>query len=44
MLVIVFAVILTAALGLYASDYYHAELDAIQDLSLTIAYDRMERL
>ena len=36
LLVIVFAVILTAALalGLYASDYYHAELDAIQDLSL----------
>lgn len=46
LLVIVFAVILTAALalGLYASDYYHAELDAIQDLSLTIEYDRMERL
>ena len=46
LLVIVFAVILTAALalGLYASDYYHAELDAIQDLSLTIEYGRMERL
>lgn len=45
-LLIAFAVFLAAAVvfGLYAGDYYHADLEAIQELSLEVEYERMERL
>ena len=45
-LLIAFAVFLVIAVvfGLYAGDYYHAELEAIQELSLEVDYERMERL
>ena len=45
-LLIVLAVLLvfTAVFGIYAGDYYHADLDAIQNNSLRMAYERMERL
>lgn len=45
-LLIAFAVFLVIAVvfGLYAGDYYHAELEAIQELSLEVEYERMERL
>ena len=45
-LLIAFAVFLVIAVvfGLYAGDYYHAELEAIQELSLEGEYERMERL
>lgn len=45
-LLIAFAVFLVMAVvfGLYAGDYYHAELDAIQELSLEVDYEEMERL
>ena len=41
-LAVVFA--LSMVFGLYAGNYYHAELDAIQEQSLQVEYDRMERL
>ena len=45
-LLIVFAVLLVVTLifGIYAGDYYHAELDAISDLSIGMDYEKMERL
>lgn len=45
-LLIAFAVFLVIAVvfGLYAGDYYHADLEAIQELSLEVDYERMERL
>ena len=45
-LLIAFAVFLVIAVvfGLYAGDYYHADLEAIQELSLEVEYERMERL
>lgn len=45
-LLIAFAVflVIAVAFGLYAGDYYHAELEAIQELSLEVEYERMERL
>ena len=45
-LLIALAVLLvfTAVFGIYAGDYYHAELDAIQNNSLHMDYERMERL
>lgn len=45
-LLIVFAVLLAVALvfGLYAGNYYHADLEAIQDLSIGMDYEKMERL
>lgn len=45
-LLIALAVFLVIAVvfGLYAGDYYHAELEAIQELSLELEYERMERL
>ena len=45
-LLIALAVFLVIAVvfGLYAGDYYHAELEAIQELSLEVEYERMERL
>lgn len=32
------------AFGVYAGQYYHADLEAIQDQSLQVDYERMERL
>lgn len=45
-LLIALAVLLafTAVFGIYAGDYYHADLDAIQNNSLQMDYERMERL
>ena len=45
-LMIALAVLLvfTAVFGIYAGDYYHADLDAIQNNSLRMDYERMERL
>ena len=45
-LLIALAVLLvfTAVFGIYAGDYYHADLDAIQNNSLRMDYERMERL
>ena len=45
-LLIALAVLLvfTAVFGIYAGDYYHADLDAIQNNSLHMDYERMERL
>ena len=45
-LLIVFAVLLAVALvfGIYAGNYYHADLEAIQDLSVGMDYEKMERL
>lgn len=45
-LLIAFAVFLVIAVvfGLYAGDYYHADLEAIKELSLEVEYERMERL
>ena len=45
-LLIAFAVFLVIAVvfGLYAGDYYHADLEAIQELSLEVEYEKMERL
>ena len=45
-LLIVFAVLLAVALvfGIYAGNYYHADLEAIQDLSIGMDYEKMERL
>ena len=45
-LLIALAVLLvfTVVFGIYAGDYYHADLDAIQNNSLQMDYDRMERL
>ena len=45
-LLIALAVFLVIAVvfGLYAGDYYHAELEAIQELSLEVEYEKMERL
>ena len=45
-LLIALAVLLvfTAVFGIYAGDYYHADLDAIQKNSLQMDYERMERL
>lgn len=45
-LLIAFAVFLVIAVvfGFYAGDYYHADLEAIQELSLEVEYERMERL
>ena len=45
-LLIAFAVFLAAAVvfGLYAGDYYHADQEAIQELSLEVEYEWMERL
>ena len=36
--------VLTAVFGIYAGNYYHADLDAIQDHSLQTAYEQMVRL
>lgn len=46
MLLIVLAVLLVVGVGfgIYVSDYYHADLEVIQDLSIGVEYDRMERL
>ena len=45
-LLIALAVLLvfTAVFGIYAGDYYHADLGAIQNNSLYMDYERMERL
>ena len=45
-LLIVLAVLLvfTAVFGIYAGDYYHADLEDIQDNALKMDYERMERL
>ena len=45
-LLIALAVLLvfTVVFGIYAGDYYHADLDAIQNNSLHMDYERMERL
>ena len=45
-LLIALAVLLVfaAVFGIYAGDYYHADLDAIQNNSLQMEYERMERL
>ena len=45
-LLIALAVLLlfTAVFGIYAGDYYHADLEAIQNNSLQMDYERMERL
>ena len=45
-LLIALAVLLVfmAVFGIYAGDYYHADLDAIQNNSLQMDYERMERL
>ena len=45
-LLIALAVLLvfTAVFGIYAGDYYHADLEAIQNNSLHMDYERMERL
>ena len=45
-LMIALAVLLvfTAVFGIYAGDYYHADLEAIQDNALKMDYERMERL
>ena len=45
-LLIALAVLLvfTAVFCIYAGDYYHADLEAVQDNSLRMDYDRMERL
>ena len=45
-LLIALAVFLVIAVvfGLYAGDYYHADLEAIQELSLEVEYEKMERL
>ena len=45
-LLIALAVLLvfTAVFGIYAGDYYHADLEAIQNNSLAMDYERMERL
>lgn len=45
-LLIALAVLLvfTAVFGIYAGDYYHADLEAIQDNALKMDYERMERL
>ena len=42
-LLIVLAVVGTV-FGIYVSDYYHADLDAIQKLSVGVEYEKMERL
>lgn len=36
--------VFTAVFGIYVGDYYHADLDAIQNNSLQMDYERMERL
>ena len=45
-LLIFLAVVLAVsmAFGVYAGQYYHADLEAIQDQSLQVEYERMERL
>lgn len=45
-LLILLAVMLAVsmAFGVYAGQYYHADLEAIQDQSLQVEYERMERL
>ena len=45
-LLILLAVVLAVsmAFGVYAGQYYHADLEAIQDQSLHMDYERMERL
>ena len=45
-LLIFLAVVLAVsmAFGVYAGQYYHADLEAIQDQSLQVDYERMERL
>lgn len=45
-LLILLAVVLAVsmAFGVYAGQYYHADLEAIQDQSLQVEYERMERL
>lgn len=45
-LLIVLAVlaVVGAVFGIYVSDYYHADLDMIQELSIGVEYEKMERL
>lgn len=44
LIALVVLLVFTAVFGIYAGDYYHADLEAVQDNSLRMAYDRMERL
>ena len=45
-LLIVLAVLIVVGVGfgIYVSDYYHADLAAVQDLSLGVEYEQMVRL
>lgn len=38
------ALVVTGVFGLYVGDYYHADLEAIQSMSLATSYEKMVRL
>ena len=42
--VLAVALVLTGVFSLYVGDYYHADLEAIETMSMDVSYEKMERL
>lgn len=44
LIVLVVLAVVGTGFGIYVGNYYHADLEAIQDLSIGVEYEKMERL